>query len=242
LHTHKNTFPSIDNVGEIIPEYQPTFDFPEKYIDSFHRTLGTSALKKGMLQLKDRSWFGSNIQGWLRPEDALKLYELAYYVRGDILELGSYHGLSTTILSRANLNSPNPKHLFTVDLSSTCIAKTEGHLRAGGLLEHTTTICSDALATVKKFISDGKTFDFVFIDHSHAYQSVYAVCQELINVIHPGGFCLFHDFNDTRNKFGVDPDYGVYQAVIDGLDENVFEFYGVYGCTALYRLYEWLEK
>ena len=236
MHSHKNTFPSARNVGDIIPEYQPTFDFPEKYINSYHQKLGTSTLKKGMLQLKDRPWFGSTIPGWLRLEDALKLYELAYFAQGDILELGPYHGLSTTILSKAAQHSPYPKHIYTVDLSPDCVIQTEKHLRAGNLMQYATPICSDALLAVKQFITDGKSFGYIFIDHSHAYQPVYSVCCELKSILNPGGFCLFHDFNDTRNKFGDDPDYGVYQAVVDGLNENAFEFYGVYGCTALYRL------
>jgi SAM-dependent methyltransferase len=236
MFRHKSTFPSEDTVGEIIPEYKPTFEFPDKYIDSFQKTLATSSLENGLLQLKDRRWFGKTIPGWLRLEDALKLYELAYFVEGDILELGSYHGLSTTILSRANLNSPYLKHIYTVDLSPEYINQTERHLRAGGLMEHVTTICDDALLAVKQFHTDGKRFDFVFIDHSHAYQPVYTICCELDGIINPGGFCLFHDFNDTRNKNPDNLDYGVYQAVINGLDKNLFEFYGVYGCTALYRL------
>lgn len=235
MHIHKNTFPNPENLGENIPEYQPTYDFEGDYIDSYHLFLSTSPLMDGMMRLKDRRWFGSPIQGWLRREDALKLYELAYFSQGDILELGSYHGLSTTILSRAIHNSPHFRHVYTVDLDAQCIIQTKKHLRRSGLSKDVTTICADALSAVKQFIDQGKKFDFAFIDHSHAYQHVYPVCLELNDLIITGGFCLFHDFNDARNKDTENQEYGVYQAVIDGLNKNEFEFYGVYGCTALYR-------
>jgi len=58
-------------------------------------------------------------------------------------------------------------------------------------------------------------------------------CEDLKTLIRPGGFALFHDYNDSRN--GNDPDYGVYQAVVDTFADGSFEFYGAYGCTGLYR-------
>ncbi len=54
-------------------------------------------------------------------------------------------------------------------------------------------------------------------------------------MVNPGGFCLFHDFNDRRNADPAETNYDVYRAVTEGLDPKVFEFYGIYGCTALYR-------
>jgi len=75
----------------------------------------------------------------------------------------------------------------------------------------------------------------VFVDHSHSYEAVYGVCRELGTVLSKGGFCFFHDFNDARNRDTEDKDYGVYQAVVGGLNPEEFEFCGVYGCAALYR-------
>src|ERR1700728_4334116 len=46
-----------------------------------------------------------HIPGWLAPEDALKLYELAYFSPGPILEIGMYCGRSTTILATAVADS-----------------------------------------------------------------------------------------------------------------------------------------
>ena len=40
-----------------------------------------------------------DVPGWMRPEDALKLYELAHFAPGPILEIGAYHGKSAIVLA-----------------------------------------------------------------------------------------------------------------------------------------------
>ena len=59
--------------------------------------------------------------------------------------------------------------------------------------------------------------------------------ERLADVLWPGAFCLFHDFNDFRNADPAYEDYGVYQGVADGLQQGRFEFWGIYGCCGLYR-------
>ena len=178
---------------------------------------------------------GDIIPGWLRREDALKLYELTYFSDGDILELGSFHGLSTSILANACRNSSSPKHIDTIDLDPSCTTAAKANLESLGLLDYVTIQTGDATVAVKNYIEAGKKFGFIFIDHSHEYQPCLDVCKMLDEVTMPGGFCLFHDFNDSRNRDPEDTDYGVYQAVQDGLNHEKFEFYGIYGCTGLYR-------
>jgi hypothetical protein len=96
---HPESFLRLDDVGTVIPPYRPTFDFPGDFVDEAQRRLALLPLKDGVLiQLENSRWLGQTIRGWLRREDALKLYEIAYFASGDILELGSFHGLSTSIL------------------------------------------------------------------------------------------------------------------------------------------------
>jgi predicted O-methyltransferase YrrM len=127
------------------------------------------------------------------------------------------------------------KNIFSVDLDLENVRTTNQHLHEMGLKSYVTTMCGDALSIMKGLASGGARFDFVFIDHSHAYEAVYSVCRDLDDVLQPGGFCLFHDFNDSRNRDAEENDYGVYQAVVGGLDSDRFEFCGIYGCAALYR-------
>jgi hypothetical protein len=115
LHAHKDTFLSFESLGERIPEYQPTYEFKGEFIDAYHRLLGDTANYEGiLLRLNNRSGpGGERIDGWLRRADALKLYELAYFAKRDILELGCYHGLSTTILARLRQFVPAQAHLYS---------------------------------------------------------------------------------------------------------------------------------
>ena len=212
MKTHVGTFLRREDLGSKIPPYQPNFDFPGAFIDAAHQSLAESSLKDDMLiQIRNRRWFGRIIPGWLRREDAMKLYELSYFAVGDILELGSYHGLSTSILARAARHSGQPKHIYTADLSWRCVKTTRLNLRWMGLHRDVTSICDEAVAVVKGFASTGKRFGFVFIDHSHAYEAVYEVCRGLANITAAGGFCLFHDFNDARNSKADNKDYGEYR-------------------------------
>jgi hypothetical protein len=237
LHRHPETHMRLDELGKRLPPYRPTYDFPGPYIDGTHRSIGKAPLSAGIhIQLKSRRWFGDVIPGKLRREDALKLYELAYFSRGDILELGSFHGLSTSILARASANSPYTKHVTTVDLARSRADATRSTLESMRLSRLVTVLCDDGAAVVGRFASQGRRFGFIFVDHSHAYEAVYDVSRRLADVILPGGFCLFHDFNDSRNRDVSVEDYGVYTAVIAGLDSERFAFFGIYGCAGLYRL------
>lgn len=237
MKSHKDTFMTVDELGKRYPQYRPTFEFDRIYINESHKYYSRCPVRDGtLIQIKNRHLFGSVIEGWLRREDALKLYEIAYYVKEDILELGSYCGLSTCVLSEANKQSPFRKRIYSIDLNPDCMRQTEHNLQSRGLRKDVTTICSDATIAIKTFIDEGKKFEFVFVDHSHTYQQVYEVCLELGKVVVRGGFCLFHDFNDPRNRDSADEEYGVYQAVIDGLPSDVFEFYGIFGCSGLFRM------
>ncbi len=108
-------------------------------------------------------------------------------------------------------------------------------LQAVGLHRNVEILCSEAGQAVKRMAENRLRFGLVFVDHSHSYTPVYEVCKLLPMILNPDGFCLFHDFNDRRNEDPHHPDYGVYRAVIDGLDPNLCEFCGIYGCTGLYR-------
>jgi predicted O-methyltransferase YrrM len=236
ISSHKDTFTELSELGDRYPGYKPTFRFAGKYIDRDHGQFEDCPVKDGILvQLKTERWSGPPIEGWLLREDAMKLYEMAYFASGDILELGSFHGLSTTVLSLANRNSGGRKHVYSVDIDCSCVAAAGKNLRGNGLCENVSLICTDAAGAVNKFAEQGKQFGFAFIDHHHSYKAVYDVCVQLHKVVKKGGFCLFHDYNNPQNRDAADKDYGVYQAVRDGLSPAHFEFYGIYGCTALYR-------
>lgn len=257
MHRHPDTFMQPEELGARYPAYRPTYDFDGDYVNFTHRALAQRPVRRnGTIRIgRHLSWrltlsnlahdlftwlrnavrFGASTPGWLRPADALKLYELAYYAHGDVLELGSYHGLSTCILAQANRDRPDPRALYTVDLDPACVITTLQSLRRKGLAEGVTTLCDDAVAALERFAGEGKQFALVFVDPCHTYAHVLAVCRALPAVVAEGGFCLFHDYNNPDNRDDARGDYGVYQAVRDGLDPARFAFYGVYGCAGLFR-------
>ena len=236
MNINQDTWMQLEELGATFPDYHPTFDFEGDFIDAAHRYLAECLVKDEILvQVRNRFRFNSPIRGFLRRADALKLYELAYFAQGDILELGTYQGLSTCILSQANRNSFYRKRIISVDLSALRLFQTLVNLQTMGLRRDVKLIRADAAAAIRRLAHDRRQFAFVFVDHSHAYEPVYAVCSELRTIVRSGGFCLFHDFNDPRNKEVQNQDYQVYTAVIEGLNASEFEFWGIYGCTALYR-------
>lgn len=234
MHSHPAVFVKREDL-ELPAPYRPTFDFGGELINSSHGFYATCPTDGMLIQIRNRRLLGSVIQGWLTRDDALKLYEMAYFVKGDMLELGCFHGLSTSVLARACKDSPHEKQIYTVDLNPEHVRQAIKNLRKMGLSRGVKSICGDAAQVVKRFAGEGRRFEFVFIDHSHAYDPVYEVCLLLPQVVAEGGYCLFHDFRDSRNFDPDDSGHRVYQAVEAGLSPLRFEFCGMYGCTGLFR-------
>ena len=91
---NQHTFLPLDQLGRASRPYLPTHEFGGSFINDSHRFYSTCPSKDGML-------IDVGVVGWLLRADALKLYELAYFAAGDILEIGCSHGLSTSSIARA---------------------------------------------------------------------------------------------------------------------------------------------
>ena len=176
--------------------------------------------------------------GALSQQDALKLYEMAYYAGGDVLEIGCNYGLSTCILAQAIKDAGDNKRLLSVDISADFCAIAASNLRRMGLEKHAYVLRGDGLAVADRMLLERRKFAFAFIDHDHREEPVRLLCQRLGGLIDVGGFCLFHDYNDERNLLPDADDYGVWQGVATGLPRGQFEFWGIYGPSALYRRIE----
>ncbi len=208
--------------------YRPTYS-ESITLGPTHRRLLEAPLKAGSVAID------IGIPGSLRREDAAKLYELAYFARGDVLELGCARGLSTAIVAQAVHDAGRAARVVSIDPQSRMIEQARANLAAYNLLAGVELVPGDAPAVCHSLVARGRRFGLVFVDHSHAYGEVLAVCGLLPSLVEEGGFVLFHDFNDRRNKDQTDTGYGVYAGVVDGLPEPPFSFYGAFGCTGLYR-------
>ncbi len=224
---HADSWVDLDHLGASRP-YLPTYDDASAAGDGIVDLLRAPLQAEGTI-------IDIGIKGSLRPEDAAKLYEMAFFGQGDVLELGCAHGLSTSIMARAIRDAARPAGIVSVDLEPRMIKRARANLAALGLLDGVDLRQGDALAALHALREEGRTFGFVFVDHSHAYDDVRAACALLADLVADDGFVLFHDFTDRRNKDDADNAYGVYAAVVDGLPASRFTFFGAFGCTALYR-------
>ena len=220
---HPESRLALDQLATVHPPYRPTYRFGADRIDAAHARLGESAMQGDIIDL--------GIPGWLRPADALKLYELAYFSDGNVLEIGCYHGLSTRIQTDALRNAGRGRTLTSLELMADYVAEAERHTAGNAAFREF--VVGDARGSCAALRRDGRTFGTAFVDHSHTYELVHAACEDLKHLLNPGGFALFHDYNDERNAH--DPEYGVFQATRDAFADDSFTFHGIYGCTGLFR-------
>lgn len=228
--TYANISTFVDvSQGESGPTpYKKTYAFEGECLNKHHALYAHCPLRDSIL-------IDIGIPGWLQRADALKLYELAYFSSQNILELGCNRGLSTSILAQAALDAGSKVTVHTNDIAQENIDATMKTLKERNLDTIVTGYTGDATELCQNFKNEGAEFGLVFIDHDHSYTSVREVCETLDYITAPGGFCLFHDYKDSRNFDETHPDYGVWQGVVDGLSKAEFCFYGMFGCSALFR-------
>jgi predicted O-methyltransferase YrrM len=171
------------------------------------------------------------IPGSLEQSDALKLYELAYFGTGDVLEIGCGAGLATTIVALAIAEADRFARIVSVDLDSRMMAGAQANPLVLGRVQF---VRGEPVVVCGDLVRDWKEFGLVFVHHSQAYPDMRALCELLVFLVQPGGFVLFQSFNDRRNRDGNIAG-GVYAGVVDGLAVPPFAFYGVFGTSGLYR-------
>jgi predicted O-methyltransferase YrrM len=207
--------------------YRKTYPFDGDYLTERHKELAAKLHPSGMIDI--------GIDGWLLPADVLKLYEMAYCCDGDILELGAYRGLSAAVMNHACNDSGQSNVIVSIDLDTTAVELSRLALQGMSGGERVHFFQDDAGSAVRNLARIKRQFRFAFVDHSHRYEHVLDACAQLHRIVGLGGFALFHDYNDPRNIVEAEPDYGVYQGVMDGLRSDRWEFWGIYGCTGLFR-------
>lgn len=227
VEAHPDTAITLDMFGDILRPYFKTYQYPGDFIDAHHAAYEDKSLQD--LEAYE------DTRGWLLREDALKLYELAYFSEGNILELGTYQGLSTGIMAKALRESESAHTITTIELDPAQQDVAKQHLTLYGLRKYVEYHTGDAKEILQDFMQEKKTFSVAFIDHSHTYEDVQTTCKQLSSLLTPGGFCLFHDYTDPNNADPNNDDYGVFQAIEDHLPKDTFTLYGVVGCCGLFR-------
>jgi predicted O-methyltransferase YrrM len=219
----------FDELDHIEAAYKPHYATPSEGISDCFRYI--EAAPGGMLGLPFLIDLG--IEGFLHKAEALTLYEMGYYSRGDILELGTHKGLSTSILAHA-MHDRGSGSLVTVDIEPATNAIAKSNLARLPGVERIDFRLNDAKAAMDKLKAADRTFGFIFVDHWHGYEATCDAATRVPGLLSAGGYVMFHDFFDASNR---DPDhvYGVYQAVIDIFgDDQRFIFAGAAGGAALF--------
>lgn len=198
--------PALEDLGRSFPPYRRTFAFRGEFLDASHRHLAELPVDGDLI----RAW----VPGFLRPADALALYEHAFLAEGNVLEMGSAWGLSTTILGMAVRNSGRRAVVTSLEISPEFHLATAAAVADQGLTATCRLLLGDAGDEARKRMAERCRFGFAFIDHDHAYAATRLACEQLKPLLRPGGHVLFHDFNDERNR--TEPEtYGVHRAVAE---------------------------
>jgi len=209
--------------------YRPTLSAND-FIDEKHRDIAEA--KTGKMGISICIDIG--IEGYLLHGDAMKLYEMAALGQGDILELGTHRGLSTSIMAEAISNRDNGIiETVDIDLCSNIIARDNITGRKGA--ERVNFVVMDATRRMDELIRMGRKFGFVFIDHWHGYEATYEAAERLDKLLLDDGYVLFHDALDPGNADPNHP-YGVFTAIEDTIGKDSrFTFFGNFGCCSLYH-------
>ena len=228
---YPDSFLGLSELGKKPTPYKPTYQFAGSHINDNHKYYSNCPTGHKDIQV----CIDIGIEGYLQQGDAQKLYELAYFASGDILELGTFCGLSTSIIAQAIYDSKREISFETVDIDKDANEKAQKNVLSKTGRAPVQFNILDATEYLDKAIAAGKSYGFIFVDHWHGYEATYEAAMRAKKLLKNGGFCLFHDYNDPAN---TDPEhvYGVYKGANDAMlcDPN-FEFYGLFGCTALFR-------
>lgn len=226
LAIRDDTWLELSNVGTPRP-YVKTFQFRGEGINAFHGALAKAPLgRMGVPFCID-----IGIDGYLAQAEAMKLYELAYFSDGDILELGTFCGLSASILTRALADRSAPGRLDTCDINpsfSEQARKTVGDRRANYHV-------GDAPVLLDQFIEAKKKYCLAFIDHWHGYKETYDALIRMPSLLLPGGFVVMHDYND-RSSLDADHPHKVFQAAADTIHKDPsFRFVCIVASMAVFQ-------
>lgn len=173
------------------------------------------------------------LPGWLLDDDALKLYELAYFSPGPVLEIGTYQGKSAILMARALRDAAKEQPIVSLDVGADPLRVAMSLARERGLADRLALARGTAEGLFRAF--PGMRPRFVFLDGDHSRRGVARDLRALRDRVPAGALVLLHDYHDARNADPAELDYGVVEAVEASWVARDCEFAGVFGCSALFR-------
>lgn len=199
------------------PSYAPSYRFDGADLGDEHRRIGQIV---------------GAIPGWLRPEDELKLYELAYFAPGPILEIGTYRGRSTTIMARAARAGAGAM-LISVEVDPQAQRAAAAALAAHDVAGRVLLVRGSAAAAGRRL--RGLTPSLTFVDGDHSLDGVRRDLTTLEPLVPRGGLLLFHDFQYARSDNALAASIAVKDGVEGSWVSRQCDFGGEFGCCGLFR-------
>lgn len=199
-------------------DYVPSYDLGAADLGEAHRRAAESV---------------AAVPGWLRPEDVLKLYELAYHATGPILEIGTYRGKSGALMAMALRDAGRPHLLVSVDVDPTAAPAAAAAASVRGVRERIVFVRGSAEALFAA--NPGFRPSLVFVDGDHSEAAVRRDLETLETRVPAGALLVLHDYLDPKNDDPADEEVGVVAAVRSSWVERDCEFAGTFGACGLFR-------
>jgi predicted O-methyltransferase YrrM len=174
-----------------------------------------------------------SIPGWLRAQDADKLYELARLTPGPILEVGTHFGKSAVLMALAAQDAGRRDAVvYTLDVDGRAARAGAAEAKARALEDVIVFVRGTLRSFARAYPHLRPTLTFVDGDHSRAGVERDLVVLETL--VPAGGSLLFHDFADPRNDDPDDPETKVRPAVEASWVARQCEFQGTFGVCGLF--------
>jgi hypothetical protein len=175
-----------------------------KFIYSKH-----SKIKNNIVNIETLAGLSLNIPGMITPESGKFLFSLCYMqeISGDVVEIGSWQGRSTTFLARAVEESKNGD-FYAIDHFAGNKGK-ENFYQVNGSLDYLkdnflmnmqqfklekTVKLLDMVNTKAAEHMDGKTVRFLFIDGDHTKSGVQKDIELFFPLLTKGSIVVFDDY------------------------------------------------
>jgi predicted O-methyltransferase YrrM len=175
----------------------------------------------------------ADVDGWLREEDALKLYELAFWAAGPILEVGTYRGKSGVLMATAARDAGSSAVVISLDTDGEAQARAEAAARSHGVHGRLWPV----LGSVAAFFAANPGFapSLVFLDGDHSYDGVSRDLNTLSRHLPTGALLCLHDYFDPRNECSDCAEIDVRRAASESTLIRDCVFCGVFGASAVFR-------
>jgi predicted O-methyltransferase YrrM len=168
-----------------------------------------------------------HLEGWQRPEDSMKLFEMGYFAGDTILEIGVYRGRSAVVSLLGSIASNKSPKYYGVDISEPDLKIAKEVLTKFALINY----ANFFLGNIEQFLKVNKIKPtMVFVDGDHSYEQVKKDLETILPYLSRETPVLCHDYVDPLNDTG---EYGIQKAVNELVEQGYYEYYGTFGCSVL---------